>query len=426
MSWRIIRSVRHVKIGALLALLIVLFQPNYNIVKFGPSPAVPAFLLFVLGAWLLWQERWRVLATPAMRRWLTVFLLLFVPVLVSVPWSYDLRMSASTAAGLALYFFCGVALIRALRGDAERAWLAKWITVVLLFWVVDSGIQYIFGHDLFGIAVAQQGRILGPFADKLRQPVLLLLLMPLMLWWLMMRSTAGTLVAYFAAGMVAMLGGARTIFLWLGIVASALFIRLPGRRWKLAALTAVLAVLVVALAISPSLQERFGYFTRVRTVAVNFKNLDLLSSSRLTLWDTSLNMTRERPLSGVGAGAFHAAYDSYTTIPGDIFQGPQATQKPYHAHQLYFGVAAETGIPGLVGLVLVFALCIKWYLAASLRRRDQAWPYAVGLFVYAFPFNSQPVLFTQWLFPVLVLLLAGMLAALDEAPTAKTTGHPAG
>jgi len=415
----------HARFGALLALLIVVFSPNYNIVKFGPSPAVPAFLLAMLGGWLLWRERTQVFAKPAMRRWAIIFLLLFVPVLVSVPLSHDLRLSAGTAGGLALYFFCGVALVRALRSDAERAWLAKWVTVVLLFWAVDSGIQYVFGHDLFGIAVAKQGRILGPFAHNLHQSVLLLLLMPLMLWWLAARSTAGALAAFLATGVAALLGGARTIFLWLGIVATALLMRLPGRRWKWGALVAMLAVIGMTLVISPALQERFGRFARIGTVAVNFNNLDLLLSRRLSLWDTGLNMIRERPLTGVGVGAFRSAYSDYSTYPEDAFHGRLAKQKPHHAHQLYISTAAETGLPGLVALILIFALCIKWYLAAPPSRRDQAWPYAVGLFVYAFPINSQPVLYSQWLFPVLLLLLAGMLAALDDAPVEVATGKPA-
>jgi len=411
----------HVRIGVLLALMLVVFSPNYNIVKFGPSPAVPAFLLAMLGVWLLWRERLQVFVTQAMRRWAIIFLLLFVPALISVPLSYNLRLSAGTAAGLALYFFCGAALVRALRSDAERAWLAKWITVVLLFWVVDSGIQYIFGHDLFGIAVAPQGRILGPFARNLHQSVLILLLMPLMLWWLAARSTAWTLGAFLAAGAAAMLGGARTIFLWLGIMATALLMRLPSRRWKWGALVAMFVVIGMSLAISPALQERFGRFNQIGTVTVNFNNLDRLLSRRLSLWDTGFNMVRERPLTGVGIGAFRTAYDNYSTNPEDVFHGRLAKQKPYHAHQLYIGAAAETGLTGLVALVLVFALCIKWYLAAPLPRRNQAWPYAVGLFIYAFPLNSQPALFSRWLFPVLLLLLAGMLAALDDAPAEVAT-----
>jgi O-antigen ligase len=425
LNWQTIRTMNHVQVGAVLALLIVVFLPNYNILKYGPSPAVPAFLLAVLGAWLLWRERLRVFATLAMRRWAIIFLLLFIPALASVPSSYDFRTSAGTVAGLALYFFCGVALVRALRSVNERVWLAKWITIVLLFWMADSGIQYLFGYDLFGIAVAKQGRILGPFAENLNQSVLLLLLMPIMLWWQGMRSTAGTLAVFLAAGVVAMLGGARTIFLWLGIVATALLIRLPGRRWKWGTVVVILVVLASTLAISPALQERFGRFAKLGTVTVNFGNLDLLLSRRLTLWDTGLNMIRERPVTGVGVGAFRVAYDHYSTISNDAFYGPEARQKPHHAHQLYIGSAAETGLPGLAALILAITLCIKWYREAPPLRRDQAWPYAVGLLVYAFPFNTQPVLFSRWLFPVMVLLLCGMLAALDDDRAGNATEKPA-
>jgi len=417
LNWQAIWNMGHVRLGSLLALLVVVFSPNYNILKFGPSPAVPAFLLALLGAWLLWRERSRVFATQAMRRWAIVFLLLFVPVLLSVPQSYNLSLSAGTAAGLALYFFCGLALVRVLRSDADRSWLAKWVTVMLLFWVVDSGIQYVFGHDLFGIGIALQGRILGPFANNLHQSVLILLLMPLMLWWFMTRSTVGMLAAFLAAGVTAMLGGSRTTLLWLGIVTTALIVRLPSRRWKWGTLTAILVVLSMTVAISPAMQERVGRFLLVGKVTANYKNLDRLLSKRLSLWDTGLNMIHDRPFTGVGVGAFRTAYDSYSTNPDDLFSGRVGVLKPHHAHQLYIGIAAETGLPGLFALMLIFALCVKWYLAASPERRNQAWPYAVGLFIYAFPLNSQPALYSQWLFPVLLLLLSGMLAALDDTPT---------
>jgi O-antigen ligase len=90
-----------------------------------------------------------------------------------------------------------------------------------------------------------------------------------------------------------------------------------------------------------------------------------------------------------------------------------------HAHQLYVGLAAETGLTGLLAFFVVIGLCIRWYWRAPPARRDQAWPYALGLVIYAFPINSQSVLYTHRLFPVLLLLLAGMLAALDELADTK-------
>ena len=49
-----------------------------------------------------------------------------------------------------------------------------------------------------------------------------------------------------------------------------------------------------------------------------------------------------------------------------------------------------------------------------------AWPFACSLFVASFPINSQPVLFTHWYFPVLLLLVCAMLAALvDDSMAAE-------
>lgn len=424
MNWLSSLNISSARFGAFLALMIVVFLPNYNIEKYGPSPAVPAFLLAVMGMWIVWRERMQVFAATAMRRWTVVFLLLFVPALISVPLSHHLRLSSSTVAVLALYFFCGVALVRVLRDDAEREWLAKWVSVVLLFWVADSAIQYFFGSDLFGIELAIQGRVIGPFSHNLNQSVSLLLLMPLMLWWLAPRSMAGALAAFLLASVTALLGGARTISLWLVFLATAIIIRLPNRRWKWGTLVAILIVLGGSMAISPAMQERLGRFKRISEATVNYKNVDRLLSMRLSLWDTGLNMVAERPFTGVGVGAFRSAYDSYSTNPDDYFRAGKAKLKPHHAHHLYVSMAAETGFPGLIALVVILVLCIRWYLAAAPPRRNQAWPYATGLFIFAFPINSQPFLYSQWLFPVMVLLLIGMLASLDESPERVRANQP--
>jgi hypothetical protein len=43
----------------------------------------------------------------------------------------------------------------------------------------------------------------------------------------------------------------------------------------------------------------------------------------------------------------------------------------------------------------------------------------MGLLVTMFPLNSQPILYSGWWFPVLLLLTALMLAALDDKPAEK-------
>lgn len=406
-------DIRHAQLGAFLALLIVAFSPNYGIEKYGPSPAVPAFLLCLMGLWLLWRERVALFDAPAMRRWPLMFLLLYVPVLISVPGSLEPRTSLTIAAVLPLYFFAGLALVRALRETVQREWLARWVAVLLLFWAADGAIQYLFGVDLFGVPIGPQDRVLGPFANNTRLPLMLALFAPLMLAAFLPERPRLAWLAFAFVAVVAILNGTRTMLPWLAVVAVALFLRLPKSRWRWAALLALVAGAVTVVALSPALVAKLGMLRYVDSLG--FETFDRLLSFRLTIWDTAVNMLMDRPWTGVGAGAFDSAYNEYALRSADFFR--DLGLSPYHAHHLYFGVAAESGLPGLAALTAMAVLGVRWYFALPREARRPAWPYAVAMLIYAFPVNSQPVPFTHWMFPVLLLLLAGMLAALDPPRT---------
>jgi O-antigen ligase len=242
-----------------------------------------------------------------------------------------------------------------------------------------------------------------------RLPVFLVLLSPLAVWVLASRRVSLGWAGFLMLGVVAMLNGSRTILPWLVIIAVGLMVRLPRSRGMWLALAALVVSTGAVIALSPALKYKLAMFGALGSP--DFESIDRILSFRLTIWDTALNMIQDRPVTGVGAGAFASVYAQYSTRPEDFFLVRGIS--PYHAHNLYFGVAAETGLPGLLALCAAVALGAVWYLRASLDRRDRAWPFALALLVYAFPINSQPVLFTHWMFPVVLLLLCGMLAALD-------------
>lgn len=419
MNWQRVKSLGYIQVGTFLALLIVAVMPNFGL-KYWPSPALPSALLALLGIWLLWKHRPELWAAPAAHRLTLVFALLLVPALISVPTSYDLRYSLSVVGALLAYYLAGLALVRVLRGDAERAWLAKWVLGVLAFWTADSLVQYFFGVDLFGIEMTRDGRALGPFENSLRQPTLIALLLPVALWFALRRGLVVALAFFAATGFVAVLGSVRMVLVMLMIVAAGFYLRLPAWRFKIPATLIALAIMLTAMGLTPSMQERMRRLTEMREL--NFTTINHLLSERLIIWDTAANMLQARPLTGVGVGAFAKAYDDYSTRPGDVFRGGQV--RVFHAHQVYIAMAAEAGLPGLLGLLLAIALCLKWYGSAPPERRAQAWPYALALVVYFFPFNTQPPMYHgNWLFPVLLLLFAGLLAALDgetRAPAPKS------
>ena len=420
MNWQGFKNLTHIQVGVFLALLIFAAMPNFGL-QHSLRPVVPAALLVFMGFWLVWKWRAALFDAQSVRRLTIVFVLLLVPVLISIPASYGIRNSTNVALVLVAYYFAALALLRVLRGDTERAWLAKWILFILTFWIADSLVQYLFGTDLFGITVTSDMRVTGPFEDTLRQPLLIAMFLPVALWVLLRRGITPALSFFAVAGFVAMLGGVRMVLVMLAIVAAGFYLKLPNWRFKIPAALLAGAVVLVAIGLTPSMKERMNRFSEIRDL--KFETLDHVLSTRVTIWETASHMLFARPLTGVGAGVFAKAYDDYATRPNDMYRGGGV--RVYHAHQAYFSMAAETGWPGLLGLIAAIALCMKWYWTASPVRRDQAWPYALGLTVYFFPLNTQPPLYHgNWMFLTVLLLFTLLLAALDGEPPAKDKNVP--
>ena len=422
MNWLADKRANIVSIGALFALLIVFFSPNFGL-KHGVSPTLPSVLLAMMGIWLVIRERAIVFGCTAQRRWLLIFALLFVPMVISIPTSYDIRLSVSIAGASVLYAFAGIALIRALKGEGARHWLATGIFIVLAFWCIDSVIQYFLGQDPFGITLTPDRRVVGPFEGNFRQATLLSILLPVALYALAKRRFGVWLASSFflLAGIVAMLAGVRMIFIMLGLVVAGVYLHLPRSWWKVMGLVGLVAISVLATFLSPALHERV--VTRLQSAqSLDFETLDQILSQRLTIWHTASNMAVDRPITGVGVGAFDKAYNDFSTLPSDMFR--EGLGRAYHAHQIYVSAAAEMGVIGLLALLAVLGLSIKWYFTSRSGARYLAWPWALGLMVYFFPINTQPPMFRHWTFPILLLLLAGMLAALDEQSADERASGP--
>jgi O-antigen ligase len=164
--------------------------------------------------------------------------------------------------------------------------------------------------------------------------------------------------------------------------------------------------------------------TMFMTTALDFQHMNSAMSGRGVVWESAGRMLVDRPWTGVGAAAFKKAYDTYSNRPEDPFRRSGSVGQVYHAHQLYVAVAAETGWPGLLGVVGIWYLCIRWWREANPIARREAKPYAVGLLAAVFPLNSQPVLLTIWWFPILLLLLAMMLASLEGDRDSHVTPQP--
>ncbi|MDR7867200.1 MAG: O-antigen ligase family protein [Sporomusaceae bacterium] len=89
---------------------------------------------------------------------------------------------------------------------------------------------------------------------------------------------------------------------------------------------------------------------------------DTSAMLRIALWESTLAMIADRPLFGIGWGAYslvYPAYDFFINDPDTII---------YHAHNMYLHLAAEIGVPGL----LVFLALMIGHARLALAMAENA------------------------------------------------------
>jgi O-antigen ligase len=129
-------------------------------------------------------------------------------------------------------------------------------------------------------------------------------------------------------------------------------------------------VLVVVLLAGSGLLP-IGWSERLTAVMANLGVFDASSVDvtpenfavveRMAHWQAAWQMFLEHPLLGVGAGNYPAAYERYS-LPG--WSEPLG-----HAHNYYLNVAAESGVLGVVAIMLLIG-SIYLALATGLKRSE--------------------------------------------------------
>jgi len=128
----------------------------------------------------------------------------------------------------------------------------------------------------------------------------------------------------------------------------------------------------VAMVLFPSLvpssvRERLDDTTTRSTVQEGdgaAVSLDRSSAHRLVIWRGAARIIAVHPLQGIGLGRFQRTIGSYTEVP-------LKKSDPHDAHNAFILVAAETGLPSLALLLLLFA---AWGLAALRLRLGRRHP----------------------------------------------------
>ncbi|MBI5471746.1 MAG: O-antigen ligase family protein [Ignavibacteriae bacterium] len=169
-----------------------------------------------------------------------------------------------------------------------------------------------------------------------------------------------TFVLIAVAAFLAIIGSfARSIWIAVALIVP-LFAFLRGRRFgTYVTLSLVSLVLIASLTIP-------AFYVRIVSIVDLGQN-----QTRLNLWKSAVAMASDHPLLGVGEDNWDFFFEHYR-VQGGFYD------TTVHPHNDYLNVLANSGVPGLILFVTIWAMIIHAGVRAFRRRRDHAIG-AVGL-----------------------------------------------
>ncbi len=411
---------------------------RFHDVPFFVGAFVPLLLVVPLARDLV-VRRLPVVAPPALG-WMVVLLFIY---LVSAVFSSDTTRSWNGVViflveGFGLYFL----LINVIR-TPEMLRYTTWVLVAsgalvslasvhqvitenydsnyLGFAQADSAIRT--GVETLAGAVLQP-RMAGSIGETNRFAQTMLMLVPLGIFRViderstLLRVLAGLMTVLITLGVV--LSFSRGGAVGLAALLVALFVLRTVKAHHVVAIVAVLAIILVAF---PHYGNRLtslaaaGGFGEPGTAA----EVDNSLLSRATETLAAALVIVDHPVIGVGPDMFPIHYEEYANVVGILIRNDAARQ----AHNLYLGIGAELGIPGLVVFVLIGVLTARQLLRArrmSIDRRPDlerlTTPFLLALMTYYVTGMFLHLSFGRFFW--LILAVAGAAAIITLRESAAT------
>lgn len=289
---------------------------------------------------------------PTAGGWRAIGLLLFLgAAALSTLWSLDpeaSRWAAGEALKMALVFVSAASLLGSPASVRRITWTIALAGCVPAYYTVMNSID---GIDLLE---GYRARWIGSFYDpnRLAMAVVISAMLLLTLW----NRVQGVLSRVAISLMIGLQLWAVLVTYsrgaFLGLATGLLVFIVAGRGNRARSIAVVGAVVLSLLALAPA-----RFWSRTETIGAYQE--DASAQGRIDAWRTAGNILVRRPMTGVGAAAFTSAWASYA--PDD------AGRHPYVAHNLFLEVAAELGIPTLLGFLAFLAACIGSAWRATAR-----------------------------------------------------------
>ena len=353
------------------------------------AAAVPLILAAPLAYDILVSRR-KIVLTPAMP-WIA--LLLIVEILSAI----TARDVPDAASSLGTFLSEGIGLYLLVTNTVRSPELLRAIIWALLLVGAALGalsffqqVTETYNNSYFGFAQTEAAitgltetgiaRLAGPIGEKNRYAQIMLMLIPLGVLQFSGERRRWLKVAALGCALLAAIATALTFSRGAALAAGVVLLAMVALRYvRLNHLVAAAAVIAVVLVAVPAYSARLTSLVDLGALlsdepAGTGTDNSLLSRATENL--TALRVFADHPVLGVGPGQFPAYYRDYAD---DI--GVSVRAQDRQAHNLYLGMAAETGILGLtvfMGAVVATLIQLARARALALPSRPDLAAMAAG------------------------------------------------
>jgi O-antigen ligase len=309
------------------------------------EPLHHAAILSVVGLTALLVRR-ALSNQPLWMGWRTALLAVYVGAAVLSPaWSIAPQASAVGAVEVAKHFLFFLAVVNAI--DTPRRVRIALAVYALAAIAPGWGTFNNWIHDEL-LVEGFRGRWLGVMGDPNHDAMALVGAIPILLFLTTARGHGWALRIAGALGAAACIAGIIATHSRggsIGLAVAVLMFALFSRR------KAVAFVVVLVAAASMMLLAPASFWERNESATLGAEDLSI--EGRLQAWQVAGRAFQERPMLGVGEGAFLEAWSQYAPLDSDRLFGHR-----YVAHNLILEVLGELGIVGFLGLAGFITVCV--------------------------------------------------------------------
>lgn len=353
----------------------------------------PMALMAIGGLLLMLLRPKAMLQVPGVRLLLALGLLIWVPMVLSLPDAVEQGRAISTSLSFLRFIFAGVFIGLAMSEAQARSRLLMAAGGILAFWAVDATIQVLVGKNLLGNPMTG-GRVTGVYFPRITLGHAIATMSPILLFWLgRMSMTRGMWWMLLSAplAVTVFMSGSRVawgMFALSLVLMAGYWIWVAGRAGlRRMVPVALLALLLVGgfLSTQPQFIQRFDQAAGL--VSGDEDKINQATSLRWDIWKVAGKVFEDHWINGIGPRGFRYIYAQYAN-PGDIWINPKNGLGITHPHQLMIEVAVETGVIGLAGYFAFLFVFLRAVWRAGKERLREAWPWAAAAFISFFPLNA--------------------------------------